>query len=261
MGASSRFIYRMRNKGPVILNFAVKGSPKIKEELSYLFSDVGRECSLEEFDSLDDPRIVPTGNIHCLSDREYDLVFNDFAELSFAEKLCKSGLFLSMHGQKTLIPYQKPWANKPSPYYPDFILYTKKKHIVIFEMKSILGMCQEENIAKYLALKRYCASRGYACSMFDRDLMTFEEYLWPLEDTPVKRYVEGCLNGEGLFSSDHLRYLLKGKKSAVAKAIRREVASIILQNPYVENRYCHDDPDLINAVKVPYPVSHKLRLK
>lgn len=251
----------MKKEKAIVLDFAQRGSPKVREELSYLFSDAGRECTLGEFDALEDPRVIPTGNIHCLADRGYDLVFNDFAEVSFAEKLCKSGLFLSMRGQRTLIPYQKPWATKPSPYYPDFLLYTKKKHIVIFEMKSILGMCQEENIAKYLALKKYCRAHGYACSMFDRDLVTFEEYLWPLEDTPVKRFVEQSLANEGVFSTDHLRYLLKGKKSAAAKSIRREVASILLQDVYVENRYCHDDPDAINAVKVPYPVAQKQRLK
>ena len=247
----------MRNKGPIILNFAAKGSPKIKEELSYLFSDVGRECSLEEFDSLDDPRIVPTGNIHCLSDRGYDLVFNDFAELSFAEKLCKSGLFLSMHGQKTLIPYQKPWANKPSPYYPDFILYTKKKHIVIFEMKSILGMCQDETIAKYTHLAAFCKRRGYLYGMIDVERIPFELYLWPDDDAQAKAYFEATLSSCGGFNQNHIAEYLCKLPPAKRNAARRSFASLILLNPYIENRYCHDDPRLCNAVKVPTKLPYK----
>ena len=63
----------------------------------------------------------------------------------------------------------------------------------------------------------------------------------------ITAYFRSTLESQGGFNQGNLNALLAKYPKKQGKDIRRKIASLVLQNPYIENRYCHDDPRLINA--------------
>ena len=238
----------MRKGSVTKLHFADKIDEKKARLLLSLCNGNPKSYSLDHFLALNSPDAIPTGLIHVQSDRGFDLVLNDFHEVKFATFAASTGIVSSIRGQNFILPYRKYWAKKESPYYPDFLLYTKQGYIAIIEMKSILGMCQDESIAKYEALASFCHQRGYLYAMIDRDCKTFDDYLDEEIDPAIEEAFDAIIHSQGGFNQNHLSLFLKGKSRSEAKRIRREIAKKVLSSPFIENRYCHDDPSLINAV-------------
>lgn len=232
------------------------GLTKEADQWEEVFSGVGSPRPFQEFLALHDPKVVPTGKLH-IDSNGFDLVLNDLAEVQIAKSLASSGFAKAIHGQTFAIPFRKPWANNPSPYYPDFIVYTYDSRIAFLEVKSILGMCQDETIAKYTHLAAFCKRRGYLYGMIDVERIPFELYLWPNYDAHAKAYFEATLSSCGGFNQNHIAEYLCKLPPAKRNAARRSFASLILLNPYIENRYCHDDPRLCNAVRVPTKLPYK----
>lgn len=227
----------------------------------FLLKGQSREQSLAEFDAFSSGNGVPTGRLHYQVDRGYTLVLNDFAETAFLRKLAGCGYALSIRGQTREIPYVKPWAETPSPYYPDFILYTHEKKIAIVEIKSILGMAQDENIVKWETLYAYAAHYGYEVSWLDAELTPFSAYLSPeerLAHPALAAFFDETVQAIGGFTNNDLRRMEERFPRFPRKTLYRVVASSILLNPRLVNRYCHDSPDLVNAVLSDTPVPYKL---
>lgn len=241
-----------------VLRYAKKKSKAKCEKLSFLLQGEGRRCSKEEFASLQSGSINELGKIKMKLEDGFVLPCADKAEARFAELLLSSGMVIALRGQNFVLPYQKPWATKPSPYYPDFLFQLDDGKIAIVEMKSILGMCQDENIAKYHALRNYALRQGYLYAMIDIDDISFEEYLWPFPEDDVTKYFRAALASQGGFNQGNLEALLAKRPKKQGKEIRRKIASLVLQNPYLENRYCHDDPRLINATQSVNPLPYKI---
>lgn len=204
-----------------------------------------------------DPKVKPTGALHLLMPDGFDLILNNKAEISLARLLASTGYAKTIHGQTYAVPFVKPWAHTPSPYYPDFIVYNYANQIVFIEMKSIMGMCQDENIAKYGALASFCRKKGYLYGMFDVEGLAFEEYLWPFPDDKVTAYFHQVVASQGGFNQNNLNALLTKTPPKKRASVKREISSLILQDPYLQNRYCHDDPELVNAVRLDKPLPYK----
>ena len=232
-----------------VLEFASKENPRILTKISHIFEGTGRRCSKEEFESLNSLDAAPNGSIVLISDDDFPLMLNGMPEVTLAKLFAQSGVVRSIRGQNFILPYRKGWAKNFSPYYPDFILHLKDGRIVFVELKSILGMCQDETICKYIYLKDFCNKHGYLASMIDVEYLTFEEYLWPIPEDEITKTFHKIMNEQGGFNNVQLEALLKAHPKKDAINIRRTVSSLVLQDPTICNRYCHDDPSLINAVK------------
>jgi hypothetical protein len=235
--------------------------PKAKMLDSLMFG-VGsaKIFSLAQFDALAHGKAMPTGGLVYEVDRGFPLILNDYAETSFLRFVCSSGYAQSIRGQTVAIPYRKPWASTPSPYYPDFLLYTYDGHIAIVEVKSILGMCQDENIAKFEYLLSFCKRQGYLCAFLDAERVSIRDY-WSeplLGEEAVVSFFEKTVASQGGFNDANLKVLEKAFPKRKPATLKRTVASLILRDPTLSNRYCHDSPYLLNAVKVPSPLAFKL---
>lgn len=214
--------------------------------------------SLSEFDLFASGKGIPTGKLVYEVDRGFQLVLNDYAERDFLRLVASSGYASSIRGQTREIPYVKPWADNPAPYYPDFILYTYDRHVAIVEVKSILGMCQDENIVKYEYLLGYCQRHGYECAFIDAEMCSFYDYLEPLDPAnPIAQFYQSTLRSVGGFTNNDLERLKKAYPSIEEKDLKRTIASLVLQSPSVSNRYCHDSPFLLNAVDVHENLAYK----
>lgn len=226
-------------------------------KVAHLFTAPGRKCSKEEFESLDSLDADPNGTLVCIADDDFPLMLNNKAEYAFAKLLASTGTVRSIRGQNFILPYVKPWASNPSPYYPDFIVHLHDGRIAFIELKSSLGMCQDETIVKYTYLMDYCKKHGYLYAMIDTDYILFEEYLWPFPEDDITSYFKQCLEGLGGFNTNHLNALLEKHPKKKHREIRMKISSLVLRDPFIMNRYCHDDPRLINAVKLDQKLSYK----
>lgn len=239
------------------LVFASKPNKKAWAKVAHLFDGGGRSCSIEEFESLDTLDANPNGSIVCIADDDFPLMLNNSAEHRLAKTFASTGMIRSIRGQNFVVPYKKAWAATMSPYYPDFILHLNDGRIAFVELKSSLGMCQDETICKYLYLKDFCRKHGYLAIMIDVDYLTFEEYLWPMLDDEISKEFYAILNGQGGFNINNLNGLLQRYPKNKHQEIRRRIASLVLLDPMISNRYCHDDPRLINAVKTDRALPYK----
>lgn len=241
------------------IQFAPKANPQKEATLLDLLQlqEGAKAYGEAYFESLNDARVQPTGSLLYHVDKGFKLILNNPIEAHFLKFLASSGIVASIRGQTLEVPYVKPWASTPSPYYPDFVIHLNDGRIAILEVKSILGMCQDENIVKYEYLLSYCRRHGYLAAFFDADLVPFGEYLWPVEEGPVKDYFQNCLTSLGGFNQEMLKRMEAHFPRISDKDLKRAVSSLILQDPYLINRYCHDSPYLINAVKVASPLSYK----
>lgn len=228
---------------------------------SLLFGKTGaKHFSEDEFLTWSQGQGVPTGKLVCETDGGYPLILNDYSEINFLKLITSSGYASSVRGQCKEIPYRKPWAYTPGPYYPDFLFRTYDGRIAIVEIKSILGMCQDENIAKFNGLMAYGLAHGMMVGFLDAELVSFNDYLEPLTaplEIAVAAFFRRTIAAVGGFTQNDLQRLYKlfpGKKESTLKRI---VASLVLQDPTLQNRYCHDSPFLLNAVKLPSPLDYK----
>lgn len=214
--------------------------------------------SLEDFDKIANGNGIPTGKLNYLVDRGYVLTLNDYAESSFMKLLAGSGYALSIRGQSLAIPYYKPWASNPSPYYPDLIVYTYEKKIAFIEIKSILGMCQDENIVKFKTLFSFAKRNGYLSSFIDSEKVSILDYYEDPPDEDVKRRFDFYMRSQGGFNDNNLASIMSLFPKKKPSLIKRSVASLILQDPYISNRYTHDSPYLLNAVRLDSPLPYKM---
>lgn len=227
-------------------------------ESLFYFRETAKRFTLEEFYLRSSGDGMPTGNLVYEVDGGMPLILNDYAETHFLALLCESGFASSIRGQTKAVPYIKPWATTPSPYYPDFIFRTYDGRIAFVEIKSILGMAQDENIAKMEALFSFCQKEGYLSAYLDAELLSFQDYLEPLAPSKEKTFFLQRVAANGGFNQNDLRMMEKTFPNVEKKELKRLVAELILQDPYLCNRYCHDDPELVNAVKVPSPLPYKI---
>ena len=224
------------------------------------FRSTAKRFSEEEFESLASGEGVPTGKIHCGVDGGHVLILNDAAEVHFLNLLATSGFARKVRGQTKPIDYVKPWSQSPSPYYPDFLFYTYQEEIAIVEIKSILGMCQDENIAKFWALRSFCEKHGFLFGFLDTELEPFSRYLLPPTESEeeMARYFYETLGSLGGFTMANLKAMLKRFPKNKPSEVKRLVASLVLQDPCLENRYCHDSPFCLNATERATPASFKI---
>jgi hypothetical protein len=245
------------------MRYSFSSKPNLKKiaalESLFEFKENAAVFSQEEFESIAHGDGVPTGAIKCQVDNGHTLILNDTAETRFLSYITKCGYASSVRGQTKRIDYVKPWANNPSPYYPDFIIHDYRGRIVFVEIKSILGMCQDENIAKMRALRGYCLQNRFLFGFLDAEMEPFNEYLVPLgeEDDDVISYFYRVMSEVGGFTTQHLKaYLLKHKERKPSE-IKRAFAKIVLQDPSLEDRYCHDSPYEINVTERQAPAAFK----
>jgi hypothetical protein len=226
-------------------------------ESLFYFREGAKKFTLDEFYARAMGDAMPTGNLVYEVDGGFPLILNDYAETHFLGLITSSGFASSVRGQTKRIDYIKPWATTASPYYPDFIFRTFDGRIAFVEIKSILGMAQDENIAKMEALFSYCQRNGYLAAYIDSEMLSFQDYLEPLSPSPLGRFFDETVAAIGGFTNRDLERMIRSFPSLEKKDIKRFVASKILQDPQLLNRYCHDDPELVNAVKVPSPLAYK----
>lgn len=227
-------------------------------ESLFYFREAAKTFTLEEFYARATGDAYPTGNLVYEVDGGFPLILNDYAETHFLSLIASSGFASSIRGQTKRIDYLKPWATTPSPYYPDFIFRTYDGRIAFVEIKSILGMAQDENIAKMEALFSYCKANGYLAAYIDSEMLSFQDYLEPLAPSPLNRFFDDTVRAIGGFTNRDLERMIKTFPGIEKKDLKRFVSSKILQDPCLLNRYCHDDPELVNAVKVPAALAYKL---
>ncbi|OPZ35229.1 MAG: hypothetical protein BWY98_00794 [Tenericutes bacterium ADurb.BinA155] len=223
----------------------------------------GREAAKtftpEEFEAIAGGQGKPTGSLVYEVDHGFHLVLNDLAETAFLAQITSTGFALRIRGQTKAIPYIKPWAHNPAPYYPDFILYTYEHQIAFVEIKSILGMCQDENIAKFSYLYSYCQKNGFLCGFFDSEGYSVSDYLSlpEQEDPAIVASFYRSYETLGGFNNAALEALCAEFKKRKPHEIKRLVSALVLLDPECSDRYCHDSPYLLNAVKVPEPLPFK----
>jgi hypothetical protein len=236
-----------------------KQDPRLCAGLESLFyyADGAKHFTFEEFYVLAAGDGLPTGNLVYEVDGGMPLILNDKAETHFLDLITRSGYASSIRGQTKRIDYVKPWASTPSPYYPDFIFRTYDGRVVFVEIKSILGMAQDENIVKMESLFSYCYENGYLAGYIDAEMLSFQDYLEPVEEDAMSHFFHSTVAAIGGFSVNDLKRMYQAFPGVEKKVIKRHVAQLILQDPYLINRYCHDDPELVNAVKVPTPLKYK----
>jgi hypothetical protein len=248
----------------VTVRFASRINPlKVAGILSLLeFGDKALAYSPEEFERIANGDAIPTGSIKCLVDHGKTLILNDSAETKFLRLIASSGFAARVRGQTKAIDYVKPWAVTASPYYPDFIIYTNEGKIAFVEIKSILGMCQDENLAKREALRNYCYHNGFLFGFLDAELEPFSSYLSPLseEEDETAGYFYMTLSSVGGFTTANLKALLKKYPRKRPSVLKRTIAKLVIQDSGLENRYCHDSPYEINATerKEPSPLKERL---
>ncbi|MFA6620312.1 MAG: hypothetical protein WCS90_04190 [Bacilli bacterium] len=221
------------------------------------YRESAKYFSLAEFYQIASGDGLATGSLVYEVDGGMPLILNDGAETRFLALIAESGFASSIRGQTKRIDYTKPWATTPSPYYPDFVFRTYDGRVALVEIKSILGMAQDENIAKMEALFAYAHARGFMAAYIDAEFLSFQEYLEPLAPNAYTHFFEETVAAIGGFTNQDLLRMEKAFPKAEKKTLKRIVSSLILQNPYLLNRYCHDSPDLVNAVKVPTPLAYK----
>lgn len=226
-------------------------------ESLFYYRESAKHFTLEEFYQIASGDGLPTGNLVYEVDGGMPLILNDVAETHFLALISESGFASSIRGQTKRIDYVKPWATTPSPYYPDFVFRTYDGRIALVEIKSILGMAQDENIAKMEALFAYARRQGLMAAYIDAEFLSFQEYLEPLIPNAYTRFFDETVAAIGDFTHQDLLRMEKTFPKVEKKTLKRIVSSLILQNPYLLNRYCHDSPDLVNAVKVPTPLAYK----
>ena len=234
---------------------------KIEGLLSLLdFRPSAKKFSDKEFESLVNGKGVPTGKIQCQVDGGHVLILNDAAEVHFLSLIASSGFARQVRGQTKRIDYVKPWSHSPSPYYPDFLFHTYNGEIAVVEIKSILGMCQDENIAKFSALRSYCEKNGFLFGFLDAELEPFSRYLLPPKESEegMARYFYETLGSLGGFTTANLKAMMKRFPDKKPSEVKRLVASLVLQDPSLENRYCHDSPFCLNATERAAPASFKI---
>jgi hypothetical protein len=227
--------------------------------LSLWGQEKAKTFTSEEFERIASGDGKPTGSLTYEVDHGFHLVLNDLAETAFLRQITSTGFALRIRGQTKAVPYIKPWAAVPAPYYPDFILYTYEHQIAFIEIKSILGMCQDENIAKFNYLYAYCSAHGYLCGFFDSELYSVSDYrnLPEQEDPAIVASFYRTLESLGGFNNAALDALCQSFHKRKPHEIRRLVSSLVLVDPELSNRYCHDSPYLLNAVKVPNALPFK----
>lgn len=251
----------IKDKGSI--KFPKKGNQKQEDEiLSFLFNvDGAKAFNVDYFRSLFPSNVPQTGTILYHMDNDFHLLLNNMVEAKFLHFLVTSGLPVCIRGQTLEVPYVKPWASNKSPYYPDFAFIDRFGRIAIIEVKSILGMCQDENIVKYEYLYSFCKRNGFMGGFIDADHLPFSDYLWPVgldkEEEKVKATFNRIVASSGGFNQSNLEYLSFLFPSIKEKELKRYVSMLILQDPYLENRYCHDSPYLVNAVKIREPLAYK----
>jgi hypothetical protein len=226
-------------------------------ESLFYYREGAKKFSLEEFYRIASGDGMPTGNLVYEVDGGMPFILNDVAETHFLALIAESGFASSIRGQTKRIDYIKPWASTPSPYYPDFVFRTYDGRIGFVEIKSILGMAQDENIAKMEALFAYARNHGYLAAYIDAEFLSFQEYLEPLIPNAYTRFFTDTVQAIGGFTNQDLLRMEKTFPHVEKKTLKRIVSSLVLQDPYLLNRYCHDSPDLVNAVKVPAPLNYK----
>jgi hypothetical protein len=242
-------------------SFSSKPNPKKIASLESLleFKETAAIFSQEEFERIAYGDGIPTGALKCQVDKSYTLILNDTAETRFLSYITKCGYASSVRGQTKRIDYVKPWASNPSPYYPDFIIHDYQGRIAFVEIKSILGMCQDENIAKMRALRGYCLQNRFLFGFLDAEMEPFNEYLSPLgeEDDDVISYFYRIMSEVGGFTTAHLKAYLQKHKERKPSEIKRAFAKIVLQDPSLEDRYCHDSPYEMNVTERQAPAAFK----
>ena len=227
------------------------------ENLFY-YREQARKFTWEDFYAIAAGDGVPTGNLVYEVDQGMPLILNDLAETHFLSLIAGSGFASSIRGQSKRIDYVKPWASMPSPYYPDFVFRTYDGRIALVEIKSILGMAQDENIAKMETLFAHARERGYMAAYIDAEFVSFQEYLEPLISNEFTRFFAETVAAIGGFTNRDLERMEQRFPKTEKRNLRRIVSSLILQDPCLLNRYCHDSPQLVNAVKIPTPLAYKL---
>lgn len=226
-------------------------------ESLFYYRESAKKFTLEEFYQIASGDGMPTGNLVYEVDGGMPLILNDVAETHFLALIAESGFASSIRGQTKRIDYIKPWATNPAPYYPDFVFRTYDGRIAFVEIKSILGMAQDENIAKMEALFAYARQNGFMAAYIDAEFLSFQEYLEPLIPNAYTRFFTDTVAAIGGFTNQDLLRMEKTFPHVEKKNLKRLVSSLILQNPFLLNRYCHDSPDLVNAVKVPVALPYK----
>lgn len=224
-----------------------------------LLKKESRLFSKEEFFRVAQGQGIPTGKLVYQVDGGYPLILNDYAETAFLGLVADSGYAQSIRGQSVSVPYVKPWAHNPSPYYPDFILYTYEGRIAFVEIKSILGMAQDENIAKFSSLYAFCERYGYLCAFIDSEGYSFASYLDPIDekDEAMANFFYRALEEKKGFNENDLGRMKAAFPTKKESEIKRLVSRLILQDNTLENRYCHDDPSSVNATESETPLPYK----
>ena len=114
-------------------------------------------------------------------------------------------------------PEQKKWKN----YFPDFVVYTKDKHIAIVEIKDTKAMTYFVNIDKYIALRGFCRENGFEYMMIDpgNDNITFDE----------------------LCSFDDIDILLEDEFDTMRPSSKRIYDDTFFNRWYNDNKYFYKD--------------------
>lgn len=152
-------------------------------------------------------------------------------EKRFLEYLDDNNAILDIKTQSLCIEY--PHGKKIKKYYPDFVIYTKDRSIIVVEIKAMTNMSYHMNVRKYDALKDYCNAHGYGYGTIGfTDKFYSYEYLASRPVNPrLETRVKNSLAKKGRYNQNQYAYF---KEKYKVHAL--DIHSIVLKHHYKKLR-------------------------
>lgn len=160
---------------------------------------------------------------------------NSKQERDVVSKLNKYPFIKHIRGQKLGIEYE--FGNTTHTYYPDVVLYTISKHIIIIEVKQLYDLGVIDVMVKMINARAYAKKHKFAYSSFN---VSFNGYLYLLNYNYSKKLEKDILDNiskYGQYTYEDFNSFTSGRKTALKKTDRISLAAIVFRN----NLYMDDN--------------------
>lgn len=147
----------------------------IKSKLIYFFKAKDSTDAFNKLEYYEKGIEGPTPGTIRLKKSKLPVHHDSGEEIKVLTQLDKCKCVKEIKTQSLKIEYIPTHTKKVKTYYPDIQVLLDGGKLAIIEVKPIHEMINWNVMRKYNALKKYCKENGYACTMLDKDLFTFED--------------------------------------------------------------------------------------
>ncbi len=157
-----------------------------------------------------------------------NVIFCDSSEeIEVLNMLVTNRYTREIRGQSLEIIYESQ-RMEGKKYFPDIVALTYDFKIAIIEVKPLLAMSNHLNIAKYIALQKYCVLHDYQCCMIDKKLQSINVFLTRIVPDYIKTQFYNILDEKGEFSNNDLPSINKEYRSKADLIL--DIHAIIIQD-------------------------------